>query len=93
MEARVKAWLRAKAREELKEAREELGEAKRMVKEYEHRVVDPTWSECSFVGDPPRDPKRPGKHIWGSKVTEWKRERTKMKKRVQELEMVVEALS
>ena len=89
----VKAWLLVKARSELKDAREEAAEATRMVKEYKHRVVDPTWSQYTFEESPERDPKCPGKAIWGPKVTEWKRYLAKSKKDVAWLEKVVEELS
>jgi hypothetical protein len=89
----VNAWLLVKARSELKAARGEVAEAARMVKEYQRRVVDPTWSQYTFPGEGPRDPKCPGKAIWGPKVTEWKRYLTKSKKKVAWLEKVVEGLS
>lgn len=92
MDPNVKAWLLGKARKDLKKSCERLREAKDMEKEYEYRVVDPSWSPYEFEGEPPRDLQRPGAHIWGEKVREWRRERLKREKQVRMLEKVVEDL-
>jgi hypothetical protein len=93
MDRAVKAWLLEKARDDLGDALEALAEAKELVKEYENRVVDPSWNECSFADDPPRDPKCPGKYTWGPMVAEWKKEQAATTKLVALLKKVVEALS